>query len=46
MDRMKNFFRTGSRDARRADIEREFSAAFDLSIADAETRWHAFLDAR
>jgi hypothetical protein len=46
MDRMKSFFRTGSRDARRAEIEREFSAAFGISLQDAEARWHAFLDAR
>ena len=46
MERMKAFFRTGSRDARRADIDREFNAAFGVSPQDAERRWHTFLDAR
>lgn len=46
MEAMKAFFRAGSRDAKRADIEREFSAVFGMSMQDAETRWHAFLDAR
>ncbi len=46
MDRMKSFFRAGSREASRAEIERQFSAAFGLTLPDAEARWHAYLDAR
>jgi len=46
MERMKAFFRTGSREARRADIDREFNGAFGVSLSDAERRWHTFLDAR
>lgn len=44
VDRVKQFFRSGSREARRADIERQFGAAFEWMLADAETRWHAYLD--
>ena len=40
---MKQFFRNGSREARRADIERVFSAAFGMSLSDAEGQWHQFL---
>ena len=40
---MKQFFRNGSREARRADIEREFSAAFGITLSDAEGQWHQFL---
>ena len=46
MDRMKNFFRTGSRDAHRADIEREFDAAFGIALQTEEARWHTFLATR
>jgi hypothetical protein len=46
MERMKAFFRSGSRDDKRAAIEREFSVAFGVSLQDAETRWHAFLEDR
>ena len=46
MEPMKAFFRSGSRDDKRADIEREFSAAFGSSLQDAATRWHAFLQER
>lgn len=40
---MKQFFRNGSREARRADIERVFSAAFGMTLSDAEGQWHQFL---
>lgn len=46
MDRVKNFFTTGSRTASVADIERQFSAAFGMTLQESETRWHGYLDAR
>jgi hypothetical protein len=46
MEPMKAFFRTGSRSDTRAEIERGFSTAFGLSLQDAETRWHRFLQDR
>jgi hypothetical protein len=46
MEPMKAFFRTGSRSDTRAEIEREFNTAFGLSLQDAETRWHRFLQDR
>jgi hypothetical protein len=46
MEGMKAFFRSQSRDDKRAAIERDFSAAFGVSLQDVETRWHAFLQDR
>jgi hypothetical protein len=46
MGRMQAFFRATSRDAGAADIDREFSAAFGMSLCDAEIQWHGFLAAR
>lgn len=46
MDNVKTFFRACSRDAQSADIEREFTGAFGVTLQDAETRWHNYLDAR
>jgi hypothetical protein len=46
MDNMKVFFRACPRDAPGADIERAFTAAFGVSLQDAEMRWHTYLDAR
>ena len=46
MDRVKQFFRSGSRDARRAEVERQFEAACGLTLQQAETRWHSYLDGR
>jgi hypothetical protein len=43
MEQTRQFFRNGSRDSRRSDIERQFSAAFQLTLADAETQWLEFL---
>ena len=40
---MKQFFRNGSREARRAEIKRVFSAAFGMTLSDAEGQWHQFL---
>ncbi len=46
MDNMKEFFRACPRDAPGVDIEREFTAAFGVTLQDAEARWHNYLDAR
>ena len=46
IDRVKQFLRSGSRDARRAEVERQFEAACGLTLQQAEARWHAYLDER
>lgn len=43
---MKTFFRNGAPDASRAEIERQFNAAFGIALHDAETRWHTYLETK
>ena len=43
MEQTRQFFRTGSRDSRRSDVEGQFSAAFQLTLGEAETQWLDFV---
>jgi hypothetical protein len=45
MEPVRAFFAAGGRDARVADIDRQFTSAFGISLQAAEARWHGSLDA-